>query len=394
MSKFSVPDEKGKDVKTDTIGKPAKPYPDFPLFPHATRRWAKKIRGRLHYFGPWEDPQGAIHRYLDQKDALHSGRRPTVKPDAVTMYDLAVAFLQFKKNARDAGELTLRSFNEYTTTTKRVLKAFGKHQLIVDLNASDFERLRASWTRKGWGPSTVSNEVQRVRTLFKYAIDIRLVDRLIHFGPGFKKPSKKVMRLNRAAKGRQMFEPCEIAAMLFKALPAMRAMVLLGINCGFGNSDIGKLPISAVNLTTGWLDFSRPKTGVPRRCWLWPETVEAVRGALAVRREPAAKQDAGLLFITKYGESWFKDSRANPLSREFSKLAKDAGVKGARGFYCLRRTFETIGGETKDQVAVDAVMGHIDDTMSGLYRQDVSDERLRAVTQKVRDWLFGANSAK
>jgi hypothetical protein len=42
------------------IVKPDKPRPDFPLFAHATKRWAKKILGRLHYFGPWNDPQGGM----------------------------------------------------------------------------------------------------------------------------------------------------------------------------------------------------------------------------------------------------------------------------------------------------------------------------------------------
>src|ERR687893_632367 len=97
--------------------KPNKPYPDFPLFPHATGRWAKKIRGKLHYFGPWNDPDGALAKYLEQKDALHAGRKPRPDPEALTVKDLANAFLNHKQNLMDAGELARRTWDDYKAAT-------------------------------------------------------------------------------------------------------------------------------------------------------------------------------------------------------------------------------------------------------------------------------------
>src|SRR5579871_501098 len=109
-------------TKSIRPSKPSKPYPDFPLFPHATGRWAKKIRGKLHYFGPWADPDGALQKYLEQADALHAGRTPRPDPEALRVKDVANAYLNAKKEALDAGELSPRTWADYRSIMEMMVK--------------------------------------------------------------------------------------------------------------------------------------------------------------------------------------------------------------------------------------------------------------------------------
>jgi integrase len=367
--------------------RPSKPNPEFPLFPHASGVWAKKIRGKLHYFGVWGDPDAALANYEAQKEALHAGRKPRPDADAVTVKDVVNHFLAHKESLRDAGELSPRTWDEYKSTTDLLVKQFTKQRLAADLRPDDFALLREKMAKQ-WGPVRLGNEIQRVRSVFKFAYDAELIDRPLRFGPGFRRPSKKVLRLERARKGSRMFEAAELRRILGAAGPPLKAMVLLGVNCGYGNADVGTLPLEALDLDGGWATYYRPKTGVERRCPLWPETVQAIREALARRPEPKNPDHAGLAFVTKYGGSWFTGNTNNPLSHEMRKVLDSLDINGHRNFYALRHTFETIGGETKDQVAVDFIMGHAREDMASVYRERISDARLKAIADHVHGWLF------
>jgi integrase len=133
---------------------------------------------------------------------------------------------------------------------------------------------------------------------------------------------------------------------------------------------------------------------------LWPETVEALTEAIESRHAAKDASDDGLCFLTHHGKPWVrvKVSRRSPgvlipldsLSQAFRKLLNKLGIGGRKGlgFYTLRHVFETIAGESRDQVSVDAIMGHVDSSMAGVYRERISDERLRAVVDCVRGWLW------
>jgi len=377
--------------------KPKKPHPDFPLYAHASGRWAKKIRNRLHYFGPWDDPEGALNLYLDQKDDLLAGREPR-NGDGLTVRELVNRFLASKESRVKTGELKQRSWEDYDATCGRVIEVFGRNRLVTDLRPTDLERLRGEFA-KTHGPTALSNDIGRVRVLFNFAYKEGLIEHPMRFGT-FQKPSKAVLRRERQKKGPKMFKARQIRALLKIASPQLRAMILLGINCGLGNNDCVLLPLSALDLKEGWLNYPRPKTGVDRRCRLWPETVKAIQEVIARRKEPHDKAHGDKVFITKYRTPWTpkgEHQRDNPVSKETTKLLNRLGIhRPGLGFYALRHTFETVAGEAGDQAAVNYVMGHVPaaNDMSAVYRERMTPRRLFRVVRHVRKWLFNSRSSR
>ncbi|MBP3959876.1 tyrosine-type recombinase/integrase [Gemmata sp. G18] len=398
--------------------KPKKPYANFPLTPHASGTWQKKIRGKIHYFGAWarrvngkfvhvegDGWKDALEKYKAVADDLHSGRTPRVKPGGLTVKDLANAFLTAKLRKVEAGELSSNLFYDYKLITDLLVAAFGSNRLVDDLAAEDFSKLRSTMAKR-WGPVRLGNSITRAKSVFKFGYDSALLERPVRYGPEFVKPDKSVLRRHRAGRPSKMFEREDLRAMLdgkmipgadgealVRADPTLRAMVLLGVNCGFGNTDCAELTLTAVDMEKGWINFPRPKTGIARRCPLWPETVTAIRDSIMVRRQPASPKDANRVFLTTRGTPFVVQKkpgyRYDLIKDKFGTLLSTLGIRrDGVNFYALRHTFETIGGDSKDQVAVNLMMGHVDSSMAGVYRERIDDTRLRAVADHVRAWLW------
>jgi integrase len=174
-----------------------------------------------------------------------------------------------------------------------------------------------------------------------------------------------------------------------------RAAILLGVNCAYGGHDLGGLSLAALDLQAGWATYPRPKTGIDRRASLWPETVAAVREAIAARPAPKHKADVESLFLSTRGHRWPDDRADNTVGKEFGELLKKLGIhRPGVGFYALRHTFQTIGDGARDPVAVSQIMGHSppQNDMASVYREGIEDARLVAVADHVRRWLFGAET--
>jgi integrase len=346
-------------------------------------QWCKKVRGRVFYFGKLADPEAAEARYHRERPYLETGVPVPADVDGLTLRDLCNHFMTWKETQRDNGEIGERHYKELFACCERMLAVFDPNRVASTMTSQDFAKLRDELAKR-FGPVRLGNEVQKIRSLFGYAYDAELLDKPVRFGPSFKGPSRRVLRQNKASRPKRLFNRDELLLMLLAASETMEAMILLGVNAGLGNHDVAALRVESLDLQAGWLDYPRCKTGIERRVPLWPETVAALR-------EIIGKRKTGLVFLTRWLNPW----NGSLVSQRTNKLLRELGLhRHGVNYYACRHTLQTVGGDAKDPDALRSIMGHVDDSISSHYREGIPDERLQAVTDCVRNWLFGKGGAK
>ena len=206
--------------------KPPKPYDGFPLFAHASGRWAKKIGGKFCYFGRWANHRNgelirtngdgwreALGEYKHQADDLHAGRGPEMSGDGCELRRVLNSFLSAKKDKLDNGELSPQTFSDYRVTCDKLVAFFGRTRHVDKLRPTDFSGFRASLARD-MSIVTLKNEVNRARIIFKFAHDQRLIREPVFCGQNFDKPSALMLRKARNEAGPKLFTRDELKQIL------------------------------------------------------------------------------------------------------------------------------------------------------------------------------------
>ncbi|MCX5643572.1 MAG: tyrosine-type recombinase/integrase [Phycisphaerae bacterium] len=223
--------------------------------------------------------------------------------------------------------------------------------------------------------------------MYNWALDNEIIDR---------SPRLKALKKVTPQKAEKpTFTPPQIQALLQDAGVQMKAMIWLGLNCGFGCTDCAELRWKNLDLDHGRVTFPRGKTGIGRNLPLWPETVQAL---LTV-----AKQGE-LAFYTHSGNPWVrtisskqedgttKYTKDGAVTKEFSKLMKKAGIEAPKGvgFYTLRRTAATVAANSGDSFAVQKLLGHADVKMASTYVQNISEQTDRVINNSRKIMVEGS----
>jgi integrase len=348
----------------------------FPLTLHPTGQYCKKIKGKLYYFGG--DKKQALERYLDQATYLHGGRNLMKKASNgnMALKELCEVYLQYQQSKVMASDLTAKHHNDQISSLNKLASFLGQSRTIKSISTLDLQRYKRKLQGDYGSVYRLNLHISIMKAMFHWARRNDILENIPNIDA--------ISRGKTVYQERFTFNSDHINKLVSAADVKMRAMIWLGLNCGFGCTDCAQLKWKNLDFEANRVILARKKTGIPRNLPLWSETVQALK---------KVPKSGKLVFYTSKGQPWIRTSirtddngrakytTVDSITSRFSKVMRKAGIRVPKGtgFYALRRTAATIAARSGDPFAVQRLLGHANLQMATRYVQDVSRQTDRVI---------------
>ncbi|MEN6383814.1 MAG: tyrosine-type recombinase/integrase [Phycisphaerales bacterium] len=141
--------------------------------------------------------------------------------------------------------------------------------MVSDISTMDIQIYIRKQIKDKKAANTINLRIASIKAMYNWALD----NEIINNGPNL----KVIKKITKIKKEKLTFTAEQIQQLLETADIQMKAMILLGLNCGFGYTDCAELKWENLDFEKNRVIYPRGKTGVSRNLSLWSETVEALK---------------------------------------------------------------------------------------------------------------------
>ena len=203
------------------------------------------------------------------------------------------------------------------------LDDYRNHTLSLPISAA---------TDKSTSPWTAKSRLDIVKLMVKWGYQMALIETLPRNLDGYAKITIHVPIVNR-------FTREEINILYSAASERTKTFMLLGLNCGFGQTEISSLQNSEIQMSNKRVVRKRTKTSVHCEFTLRPQTIQMLKLHGNLDETPNDR-----VFLSKSGHplvrEYFIDDkfkRTDVIRSAFIRLMKKTRTPNHRGFYSLQK---------------------------------------------------------
>jgi len=176
----------------------------------ASNRAFVDLSGKRIYLGNRDDPEKEQRHDLIIADWLANGRRPAVAPEAITVNEMVLAYLDHVKNYYVHADGTPTSSQHQIKSSVKALWTLYGRELVTEFGPRRLLALQQQWVSEGYSRRTCNDFLSMVKAAFKWAASRELIPAEVYLPRPY--DGRGIEGGTNGGPGKQKSAPCPCGA--------------------------------------------------------------------------------------------------------------------------------------------------------------------------------------